>query len=576
MDPEDEAANIVAENDKSNKEKVDDGYGSERKCKEEETEEDGKESDEEKDVARSGGEVRDDGAQRKRDGEKNEENDPIKNLPDLPSVLDNADIQAKSLERSLARHDSASAAASSSSSSAATSSSTPSSSPTKDPTQRKRIDPRKVEEEEIGSWKRRDKQVFILTSAGKPVFMRYGSESELVGLMGVIQAVVGRCQAGGADLNQIVMKRRRFVFLLDGPLYLVAICRTDEPQPYLRRQLVFLKQQILQLLSAQIYKMLEKRPNYDFRSLMGDMRRFMEGILTLADETPHILCETFSYLPLARSDRSKIGSILMQTRKRSPKLLFGVLLSGSQVVSYVEPRGMPLPTNDMILIINFVQSSASLSSDSAVHFTPVCLPTFNGGFLQTYVGVLKTDLCLLLFSMTNDPTTAFPELTRCKDFVNASMKKSGLHDAIAKSRRDMLVTPVAELGIPELVHFICVYRGHCSQHFCPEIHPEWSDASSKKRLWERYQELYTRFQGHAEEKDEEAGSGSRDTKNHWICDRNDDETIVCTRMPQYELYATFRPLVSISVASSHAGRIMKWIKTREGVLFSQSTETWPK
>ena len=181
-----------------------------------------------------------------------------------------------------------------------------------------------------GMWKQEDKQVFILTSAGNPVFMRHGKETELIGLMGVIQAIIARCQSDNATLNQIVMKGRRVVFLLDGPIYLVAICRTNEPDMYLRRQLHYLKLQILQLLSGQIYKMLEKRPNYDFRHLMSDIRRFVEGLLDLASDSPHILCESFSYLPLQRTHRSQIERVLRKAKKISSSLLFGVREASSR------------------------------------------------------------------------------------------------------------------------------------------------------------------------------------------------------------------------------------------------------
>jgi len=454
----------------------------------------------------------------------------------ISALLEDAEIQAISLQKSLARHDSAGS------------------------------DEVILSEENVQRhWKDEEKQVFILTSAGKPVFMRYGDESELMSLMGVIQAIIGRCQANKAELNQIIMNRRRFVFLLDGPLYLVAICKTDEPEAYLRRQLLYLKQQILQLLSAQIYKMLKKRPNYDFRNLMGDMRRFMEGILQLADSSPHILCESFAYQPLARSDRSKISSILSKARRLSSKLLFGVLLLGSKVVTYVETRGMSLPEADMILIINFVRSSSSLSSESAVHFTPLCLPTFNGGFLQTYVGMLSKDLCLLLFSMTTEPAAAFPELTSCKDAVHAQLSQEGLYDKISESRTRKR-TSVVDLDIPDLVHFVYVFCGHCKQHFCPDVHPEWNDAKSRTRLWRRYQDLHTRFH--------DTVSGP-DPHNH-ICDRNDRETIVCTRGHQYELYATFRPLVPIADASKGCDRILKWVKGHQESLFVSKSAVWAK
>jgi hypothetical protein len=41
-------------------------------------------------------------------------------------------------------------------------------------------------------WKDHSKHVFVLTSAGKPVFSRYGNEMEQTAITSVITAIVGR------------------------------------------------------------------------------------------------------------------------------------------------------------------------------------------------------------------------------------------------------------------------------------------------------------------------------------------------------------------------------------------------
>ena len=160
-----------------------------------------------------------------------------------------------------------------------------------------------------------------------------------------------------------------------------------------------------------------------------------------------------------------------------------------------------------------------------VHFTPVCLPTFNAGFMQTYVGMLNKDLCLLLFSGTNDPSAAFPQLTKCKEAIDAEMKEYDLYDKIDKSLSERSTTRIEEMKIPGLVHFVYIFRKR-SQHFSPTIHGAWNDENSKKRIWKRYKEIYCRFYE----------TMSFEPHQH-ICDRNDIETLVCTRGENYELLA---------------------------------------
>jgi vacuolar fusion protein MON1 len=40
------------------------------------------------------------------------------------------------------------------------------------------------------NWPKHKKHVFILSSAGKPIYSRYGDESSLAGFVGVLQAIV--------------------------------------------------------------------------------------------------------------------------------------------------------------------------------------------------------------------------------------------------------------------------------------------------------------------------------------------------------------------------------------------------
>ena len=69
-------------------------------------------------------------------------------------------------------------------------------------------------------WKNQKNQVFVLTNAGKSVYSRYGEENEMLGKMGVIQAIISRCECDTEErIKHIVAGSRSFVFLLKEPLY---------------------------------------------------------------------------------------------------------------------------------------------------------------------------------------------------------------------------------------------------------------------------------------------------------------------------------------------------------------------
>lgn len=68
------------------------------------------------------------------------------------------------------------------------------------------------------------KHIFVLSSAGKPVFSLSGDEQRLSTLMGLIQGLLSLCaDCGGDEMESISAGRRRFVFLRRGDLVLVAV-----------------------------------------------------------------------------------------------------------------------------------------------------------------------------------------------------------------------------------------------------------------------------------------------------------------------------------------------------------------
>uniref|UniRef100_A0A1B6DQG5 Vacuolar fusion protein MON1 homolog n=2 Tax=Clastoptera arizonana TaxID=38151 RepID=A0A1B6DQG5_9HEMI len=86
-------------------------------------------------------------------------------------------------------------------------------------------------------WKEKKKHIFILSSAGKPVYSRYGSEERLVTIFGVMQALVSFIQDSQDVIRSIHAGNLIFVFLLKGPIIVVSVSRTGESEEQLRLQL---------------------------------------------------------------------------------------------------------------------------------------------------------------------------------------------------------------------------------------------------------------------------------------------------------------------------------------------------
>lgn len=82
---------------------------------------------------------------------------------------------------------------------------------------------REQEKEDDFAWGA-PKHIFVLSSAGKPVFSLLGDEQRLSTLMGLVQGLLSLCaDCGGDEMESISAGSRRFVFLRRGDLVLVAV-----------------------------------------------------------------------------------------------------------------------------------------------------------------------------------------------------------------------------------------------------------------------------------------------------------------------------------------------------------------
>lgn len=70
--------------------------------------------------------------------------------------------------------------------------------------------------------------VFILSTSGKPVYSRHGSEDRLATLSGVMQALVSFVQNSGDSIRRIRAGRTTIEFLVVEPVTLVALARNDQ------------------------------------------------------------------------------------------------------------------------------------------------------------------------------------------------------------------------------------------------------------------------------------------------------------------------------------------------------------
>lgn len=198
-------------------------------------------------------------------------------------------------------------------------------------------------------WRRRKKHIFIVSSAGKPIFTRHGDEDKLNPLFGVMCSLVS-FMTQNDDVPRVVLAgNHKIVFLIRGPIYLISVSRTLEPTTHLARQLQFVYTQLVSILTRKgLEHVFKRKHGFDLRNLLGNSGEqvlshlvgAMDGhklasSLPLHTSMSFVLgapwCARLS-LPL----RNQVNKALLSVK--SQHLIYAVLLAKNQLVQFVRPR----------------------------------------------------------------------------------------------------------------------------------------------------------------------------------------------------------------------------------------------
>jgi vacuolar fusion protein MON1 len=346
--------------------------------------------------------------------------------------------------------------------------------------------PHAEEDPSMASWAAHRKHFFVLSSAGKPIYTKYGDDSRLATLFGIIQALISFVQDDGDTIRSIRAGAHTFAFLLRGPIYLVAVARTGENETQLRDQLQYLYAHLLSVLTlAQITRIYAQRNNYDLRNLLSSTdTQMMDALVRTMDRHPAHMLGSVQFLRLAPAVRATVGQVVLEAR--GPDLLYAILLAQDRLVTLVRPRRHSLHPADLHLLFNMVTAVSSFRA-APESWAPVCLPKFNAkGFLYAHVSFLEgTDLCLLLLSTERDRFFALSE-TRTK--IVRGLRDGGVWTDLldALPRADYAV---ADVGVPGLRHFLYLSRS-AMQFTAPRMEAPYGSREEQTRLMRCYQYLH--------------------------------------------------------------------------------------
>ncbi|KAK6355112.1 Vacuolar fusion protein mon1 [Orbilia brochopaga] len=406
------------------------------------------------------------------------------------------------------------------------------------------------ENERIEKWRCRKKHFFILSSAGKPVYSRYGDEAIVSQFMGVIQTIISFFQEGKDPLRSFSAGKHKFTILQEGHLYLCGVSSLGETDSQLRTQLDMLYTQVLSTLTlTTVTKVFSERENFDLRRLLGGTEVFLDALSdAMARGEPNILLGSLECVKMRKHVREKINNILLKCRTNN--LLYGLIIADGRLVSVIRPKRHSLHPPDLQLFISML-FSASTFKGGGEHWTPICLPKFNAkGFLHAYICFFQPEIALVLISPTRE---AFFDMKSVKDNIIEQLDQAGSIPIIegAVKRGRYLASDLIEGTV--IQHFL--YKSKANVQFTmPSFDPHFSTPRARRRLMVLYQRLHAAVHARGAHLKVHHSIRRRSVSLAWVT-------------PTFELYCVAGAGTPRNVLAKHANAIVGWVKREEERLF---------
>ena len=352
-----------------------------------------------------------------------------------------------------------------------------------------------------------ERQFFVLTHAGKPVFtsVKEDNESdEVSNMVGVMHALISvfadeqdklRCEAtliwcrstshaytaastrlrDGSRLSCvhlfITSASRRYWnpnqwYALHRGLYSVS-----HSPPQVRIYLDHLHLLLLSVLSStQLERILTKHTNFDLRRLLTGTTTLLHGHLERLPTSPGILTSSLQTMRLDPALRTRVADALVPPSKLKPKdALYALLVVDDKVVTITRPRKHSIHPTDLHILLATI-AAPSIKGTTA-SWLPICLPKFNAsGFLHAYVSFIRSEedtpgehaeaerkpsVVLILISASGD----FDSVRAWSSYTIDQLESSSTIDALVEAARTAEYT-LDDLQIPGLRHFIYKSRAN--------------------------------------------------------------------------------------------------------------------
>ncbi|NWS65345.1 MON1B protein, partial [Chunga burmeisteri] len=367
---------------------------------------------------------------------------------------------------------------------------------------------------------------------------------------------------------------RTLVFEQRGPLLLVSVSRTRQSAAQLRRELTFVHEQILSLLTrGGIARVFARRRGYDLRRLLAGAEAVLDRLLAGAAVDGRLLLGAARCLPLAAPLRRALsGSLRRAAASAVPAPALALLAAGGRLVTAARQRALAeggrLCASDLHLLLNLLGSGVGAGEV----WTPVCLPRFNpDGYFYAYAAALGEEeeeegggggggggtVTLILLSTERE---GFYAAAGCRRRLEETLRAQGWLGELRAAVKGGAGYGPARPGAPELRHFL--YKPlegpeemqQLPQFTSPELEDPYTSEEEQHRLFDLYHYLHSRVH-------------SPHRPLRLLYHVAEKETLLAWVTSKFELYGCFSPLVTKAGAIGVLTKLLRWLKKEEDWLF---------
>ncbi|KAJ1903096.1 Vacuolar fusion protein mon1 [Coemansia sp. IMI 209127] len=399
-------------------------------------------------------------------------------------------------------------------------------------------------------WRARKRHFLVLSSAGKPIYSRYGDEAQMSTLMSATQAIISTFTDMSDPIRTMAIGNYTVVFHTQGPLYLLAASDRGDPEDLLRNELSLLHSQVVSILTAaQLTKIFEQRSSFDLRQLLGGTQGIIDQFIDRLDTDFTFALGSLDTLWMRYRLRERIGKTLL--RVRSKGVLYAMVVADMKLVTLMRPRKHSLHPSDLHLLFSMVTAKVFMSGE---HWTPVCFPRFNDqGFLHVYVSYITPHAALVLVSADRD---SFFTMNQCRQQICHDLASDDSLQRLEDAAAQRALRP-SELG-PHTGVLLQLYYKHKTlvQHFGTRFA---GSVDEPQRL--RIINTYKRLRIHM------ASKGAFGPPLRIVYYRTAADTVLAWQSSSFELFAAFTPAADVKTMIRLVNSVLDWIRNEEDHLF---------